>query len=248
MKLGQEGKIEAQLDDGQELTAEIGLGSGPNQKRPELVLEEGKTHEENGELSCGSEENVETESNPPASPDLARVSTTTKKLGKNDGQQHSRRQKQIEGHEGLSEEEVPCTSCDDLPHAEDEGMTRDNAPKTLTRGGKPEVLAKLGVSSTQPRRSVRLSSRLPQSGIISPIIQGTSTTSISDGDIVNCNERWRNSELAVSPCKLWEISRKAGTICRGDEQEVVKEYICLEERDLEIMKSAEAGKKKGLPC
>ncbi|KAL9331008.1 hypothetical protein ACSQ67_000618 [Phaseolus vulgaris] len=31
--------------------------------------EEGKTHEENGELSCGSEENAETESNPPASPD-----------------------------------------------------------------------------------------------------------------------------------------------------------------------------------
>ncbi|KAL9315443.1 hypothetical protein ACSQ67_016444 [Phaseolus vulgaris] len=30
VKLGQEGKIEAQLDDGQELTAEIGLGSGPN--------------------------------------------------------------------------------------------------------------------------------------------------------------------------------------------------------------------------
>lgn len=52
----------------------------------------------------------------------------------------------------------------------------------------------------------------------------------------------------MTPCKLWEINRKAGTICRGDEQEVVKEYICLEERDLEIMKSAEAGKKKGLPC
>ncbi|KAL9331009.1 hypothetical protein ACSQ67_000619 [Phaseolus vulgaris] len=68
-----------------------------------------------------------------------------------------------------------------------------SAPKTLTRGGKPKVLAELGVSSTQPRRSVRPSSRLPQSGIISPIIQGTSTTSISDGDIVNCNERWRNS-------------------------------------------------------
>ncbi|ESW26214.1 hypothetical protein PHAVU_003G100300 [Phaseolus vulgaris] len=61
VKLGQEEKIEAQLEDGQELTAEIGLGSGPNQKGPDLVLEEGKTHEENGELPCGSEENVETE-------------------------------------------------------------------------------------------------------------------------------------------------------------------------------------------
>ncbi|KAL9297598.1 hypothetical protein ACSQ67_023494 [Phaseolus vulgaris] len=60
-----EGKIEAQSEDGRELTAEVGLGSGPNRKGPELVLEEGKTHEENGELSCGSEENVETESNPP---------------------------------------------------------------------------------------------------------------------------------------------------------------------------------------
>jgi len=52
--------------------------------------------------------------------------------------------------------------------------------------------------------------------------------------------------MLVEPYKLWEVSRQAGITCCGDEQKVVKKYICLEERDLEIMKSAEEGKKDGL--
>jgi len=73
-----------------------------------------------------------------------------------------------------------------------------------------------------------------------------SSTTISDGDIANCNVRWRDSELLVEPSKLWGISRQAGITCRRDELEVVKEYICLEERDLEIMKNVEESKKDGL--
>ena len=70
--------------------------------------------------------------------------------------------------------------------------------------------------------------------------------SLSDGDIDNCNLRLRESDSLEEPVKLWEISRKVGITCRKDEQEVVQEYSCLEERDLKTMRCVEEGKKGGL--
>jgi len=72
-----------------------------------------------------------------------------------------------------------------------------------------------------------------------------SSTSLSDGDIDNCNQRMFVSDLVVEPSNLWEISRRLGMRCRGDEQEVVKEYSCMETRDLEFMGNVEEGKKDG---
>jgi len=39
-----------------------------------------------------------------------------------------------------------------------------------------------------------------------------------------------------------------GLICRRDEDEVVKEYMSLEERDLEFLQSYKEGKKKNHLC
>ena len=229
MELGQEGKMEAQLDDGQVLTGEDGFGYEPNQMGPGLELDEGKTHEASYELTRGSEENAANESNISASPGSASEPNIVKKGWKEEGQQYCR--SHFEGREILLEEGAPCTSSGVIPYAEDNEMTGESAPKTLPRRCKTKNLVELGVFNSQPTRSIRLSSRLPQAGNTSSHIQGTSSTIISDGDIVNCNVRWRDSELLVEPSKLWDIRRQARITCRRDEQEVVKEYICLEERE-----------------
>jgi len=49
----------------------------------------------------------------------------------------------------------------------------------------------------------------------------------------------------VEPSKLWEVGKQVGLICQGDEEKVVKEYLCLEERDSEVLKNYEEGKKTG---
>jgi len=49
----------------------------------------------------------------------------------------------------------------------------------------------------------------------------------------------------VEPSKLWEISNRLGIRCREDQQEVVKEYSCMETRDLEFMGFVVEGKKDG---
>jgi len=41
---------------------------------------------------------------------------------------------------------------------------------------------------------------------------------------------------------------QAGLRCQGDEEEVVKEYHSLEERDSEFMKKYDEGKKDGHLC
>jgi len=104
-------------------------------------------------------------------------------------------------------------------------------------------LTELGISHSHPRRSARLISRYSQARISAQPRQGLSSVSLLDGDIGNCNIRLNVSESEDEPAKLWEISRSAGTLCRGEEKEVIKEYVNMEARDLEILKSAEEGRK-----
>jgi len=52
----------------------------------------------------------------------------------------------------------------------------------------------------------------------------------------------------VESSKLWEIGKQSGIICRWDEEEVVKEYDCMEERDVQVMEKYEEGKKKEHLC
>jgi len=95
---------------------------------------------------------------------------------------------------------------------------------------------------------VRLSARFPQIGTSPYLRDGRCSASNSDGDINNCNLQYCDPGNMVEPSKLWEIGKQAGITYRGDEEEVVKEYLCLEERDFEIMKCSEEGNKNGLLC
>jgi len=77
---------------------------------------------------------------------------------------------------------------------------------------------------------------------------GTSSNSLSDGDFLNCNLRLCEPRISVESSKLWEIGKQSGIICRWDEEEVVKEYDCMEERDVQVMENYEEGKKKDHLC
>jgi len=107
-------------------------------------------------------------------------------------------------------------------------------------------LSELGEPSTHPRRSVRLSERssqvrkelLPREGLL--------TTSISDGDINNCNARVCKPEIREEPGKLWDLGKQIGLACRGEEDDVVQEFQCMEVRYLKFLKNLEVGNLNGI--
>jgi len=98
-----------------------------------------------------------------------------------------------------------------------------------------------GEPSTHPRRSVRLSERLSQARKEMLSREGSLSVSISDGDISNCNSHFQNPKIREEATKLWDLGKQFGLACRGDEEKVVQEYQCMEERDLEFMKNLAVG-------
>jgi len=128
-----------------------------------------------------------------------------------------------------------------------EGGGHEERGVTITqRQWKINGLVDLEGSKSHPRRSVRIRNKCPQNALSSLSRQGMPAVSLSDGDIDNCNLRLCESDSPEEPIKLWEISRKVGIRCQKDEQEVVQEYSCLEERDLKTMRCVDEGKKGGL--
>jgi len=74
----------------------------------------------------------------------------------------------------------------------------------------------------------------------------SASLSISDGDIIGCNNRfWKVIDNAES-FDLWELGKHIGTTCFRDEDEVIKEVERMEERDVAIMTKNEKGNKTGL--
>ena len=104
----------------------------------------------------------------------------------------------------------------------------------------------LAAPNSHPCRSVRLRSKAARVGNLPQTIRGMSSVSLSDGDIDNCNSRLRDTISPADPSKLWEISRRVGIFCKGDDQEVENEYVCMEARDVEFLKNVEERNKDGL--
>jgi len=129
-----------------------------------------------------------------------------------------------------------------------EGATVGGITTTPPRRRKLKGLFELGDSISFPRRSVRLISRRAKANSSSCGRDGMCSNSISDGGIVNCNRRSAGPSLTAEPSKLWEIRKKSGLNCWGDKEEVVNEYLCLEERDTEVMKNFEEGDKNDHIC
>lgn len=104
---------------------------------------------------------------------------------------------------------------------------RSNSPP-LRR--KKKGLLELGDSCPYPRRSARLSSRV-----------GMPSVSISDMDINLCNSRLCATVNLAEPVSLSAIGKQVGIICREEEEEVVKEYGCMEVRDEEVSLGSKSG-------
>jgi len=75
---------------------------------------------------------------------------------------------------------------------------------------------------------------------------GMSNASISDKDIINCNSRLYAPYNMAESSYLWAIGKQIGLYCRGDEEEVVKEYDSMEVRDSEVMNNRKEGKVNGV--
>jgi len=130
----------------------------------------------------------------------------------------------------------------------DEGEIGECKSANPQQQRKLKGLFDLGDASSRPRRSVRIMLRQSQSEGPSYQKAGTSSNSLSDGDFLNCNLRLCEPKISVESSKLWEIGKQSGIICRWDEEEVVKEYDFMEERDVQVMEKYEEGKKKEHLC
>jgi len=101
------------------------------------------------------------------------------------------------------------------------------------RQRKKKGLTDLGDSSLpQRRRSVRLHEKQARSALSKHQHEGKISASISDGDIYNCNSRLCEQGNGAEPTVLWEIGKISGIFCHGIEEEVIQEYMCMEERDM----------------
>ena len=115
------------------------------------------------------------------------------------------------------------------------------AYNSLPRRGKKKGLSELGKPSTLPRRSVRLSEKMSQAREALLLSEGLPATSISDGDINNCNARVRIPGSPEEPADLWVLRKQIRIACCGVEEEVVQEFKCMEDQDMEFKKNVEVG-------
>ena len=68
-----------------------------------------------------------------------------------------------------------------------------------------------------------------------------SSGAIYDGDIAKCNNRLRCDVALDEPDNLWEVGKSLGLSSSGDEEDIVKEYGRMEERDKEVAKQNDEG-------
>ena len=119
--------------------------------------------------------------------------------------------------------------------------SRSNSPP---RRRKQKGLAELGDSCPQLRRSARLSAKHPQGGSLPAYRVSSSSISITDTAIRNCNIRQSDSVDEGEPDRLWAVGKKVGLLCRREEEEVVAEYGNMEVRDSEVLVCPKMGGKK----
>jgi len=116
--------------------------------------------------------------------------------------------------------------------------SRSNSPPQRR---KKKGLLELGDSCPFPQRSARLRSRTAAVGPSESARGEMPSASISDLDINNCNSRVRATVNLAEPASLWAIGKQVGIFCRKEEEEVVKEYECMDDRDEEVTRGLENG-------
>ena len=115
---------------------------------------------------------------------------------------------------------------------------RSNSPPTRR---KKKGLLELGDSCSYPRRSARLSSRVASARPSELFRTGMPSVSVSDVDINLCNSRIRAKVDLAEPASVWAIGKQIAISCCEEEEEVVKEYGCMDDRDEEVAMGSKAG-------
>jgi len=115
---------------------------------------------------------------------------------------------------------------------EEEVAEVGTASKTQSRKCKLKALRELGDANTYPRQSVRLSEKTSQMKSDMLNREGMFSASISDGDINLCNARVHSPESREESDNLWAVGKRFGLACRGEEDEVVQEFISMEDSDV----------------
>ena len=115
---------------------------------------------------------------------------------------------------------------------------RSNSPPIWR---KKKGLLELGDSYSYPRRSAQLSSRIASARPSEIIRTGMPSVSISDLDINLCNSRICATVDLAEPASVWAIGKQIGISCCEEEEEVVKEYGCMDDRDEEVAMGSKAG-------
>jgi len=236
--LGQVGNKEAQPGMGWDQTL-FGLEGGPRPDRETCGSEEGSRGYERGMQgaleevhACNTDCNLHTEEN-------WEGAIRVMKGAKDDKTEVYGSTEKDEPHR-LGEGDVAQGG--NLPRGHFTGM-----PSSPLHQRKEKGLTELGDSSLpQRRRSVRLHEKQARSAASKRHQEGNISASISDGDIFNCNSRLCEQGNGAEPAVLWEIGKTAGISCHGVEEEVVQEYACMEERDMEVASLAKTGDKDGL--
>lgn len=213
MHLGQKGEGKAHT--------EIGSEEGLNLTQKETEQTSGRANESEGD------DEQRHEGNPEA---LCRMEagsgSESRHIEPNSNQEgrltvERKNQEGVNAH-GLSEEEVAEVG---------------TASKTQPR--KQKALRELGDANTFPRRSIRLSEKIFQKKNDLVNREGMFSASISDGDILLCNARVHSPESREESDNLWAVGKRFGLAYRGEEDEVVQEFIIMEDRDQEVKNNAE---------
>ena len=123
----------------------------------------------------------------------------------------------------------------------DVGSVGGSEQGSPSRRRRTKGLWEVGEPSTHPQRSVRIRARSSQARNSLSFKVGSSATNIIDRDINKCNARFRDPRIMEEPEILWELGKNIGLACRGVEEEVVQEYLCMEATDDEFVKKLEEG-------
>jgi len=66
------------------------------------------------------------------------------------------------------------------------------------------------------------------------VIQSLSN-SLTDSNIINCNRRFRESEIGIEELRLWGIAKEIGVVCLECEESIIRRFSKMEQRDSQLL-------------
>ena len=93
-----------------------------------------------------------------------------------------------------------------------------------------------GKSSSKRGRSLQI--RDNGSGGRSRLVIPTSSNSITDSNIFNCNRRIKGLDNGIEELRLWGIAKEIGIVCKESEDSIIQRFSEMEEWDSKMLREA----------